>query len=122
MDDSLRRKSLQRQQYARKMKPEPDVGCDKGSFVLEELNLHSAGQRRPLTGKGALDIAQQLLQHFRVDAKLFQIGHTKIFLRAGVLGSLEDLRSRILRSLQATRLDVRSRLQQTDGSRLLELW
>ena len=34
-------------------------------------------------------ICELLLMHFAVPAQLVQLGHTKIFLRAGVLGQLE---------------------------------
>ena len=35
-----------------------------------------------------------LLQRLEIDSKSFQLGHTKIFFRAGVLGQLELRRSR----------------------------
>lgn len=50
-------------------------------------------------GTTALDISQRLLDHFGVDPGLYQIGRTKLFFRAGVLGQLEDRANRIMRSV-----------------------
>ena len=50
-----------------------------------------------LSDMGALGMTKQLLRHFRIDPALYQIGRSKLFLRAGVLGHLEGLRTRILR-------------------------
>lgn len=47
--------------------------------------------------RGDLQVCQQLLQHFRVGPSMYQIGHTKIFFRAGVLGQLEDMWARVQR-------------------------
>ena len=55
------------------------------------------GQEIRLSDRGALDMTKQLLRHFRIDLALYQIGRSKLFLRAGVLGHLEGLRTRILR-------------------------
>lgn len=38
-----------------------------------------------------LSLCKALLEHFRVPETMWQIGHTKIFFRAGVLGAMEDL-------------------------------
>lgn len=38
-----------------------------------------------------LSLSKALLDHFRVPETMWQIGHTKIFFRAGVLGAMEDL-------------------------------
>lgn len=50
-------------------------------------------------GVTALDVATRLLAHFGVDQSLYQIGKTKIFFRAGVLGQLEDRAARVERAV-----------------------
>lgn len=45
----------------------------------------------------ALDVCQRLLRHFNVDPRMYQVGRTKLFFRAGVLGQLEDTWARIQR-------------------------
>ncbi|KAK9866994.1 hypothetical protein WJX84_009703, partial [Apatococcus fuscideae] len=61
------------------------------SILLPSLKSGSAG--------GDLQTCKKLLAHFRVDASMYQIGHSKIFFRAGVLGQLEDLWARVQRSV-----------------------
>ncbi len=53
-----------------------------------------------VTGKGeaVLDTCKALLAQFGVKPEQYQIGHTKLFFRAGVLGQLEDAATRINRS------------------------
>lgn len=51
------------------------------------------------SGVSALDLCRRLLEHFNVAPELHEIGHTKIFFRAGVLGQLEDRAARIQRSV-----------------------
>lgn len=52
------------------------------------------------TGKGeaVLDTCKALLVQFGVKPEQYQIGRTKLFFRAGVLGQLEDAATRINRS------------------------
>lgn len=49
------------------------------------------------TGKGepVLDTCKRLLDKFGVKLEQYQIGRTKLFFRAGVLGQLEDAATRI---------------------------
>ena len=49
-------------------------------------------------GVTTMDICRRLLEHFAVQSDLYQVGHTKIFFRAGVLGQLEDRATRMVRS------------------------
>ena len=52
------------------------------------------------TGKAkgsALEMCKALLEEFRVATGMFQMGKTRIFFRAGVLGHLEDTWARIQR-------------------------
>ena len=43
----------------------------------------------------ALDMCKALLEEFRVASGMFQMGKTRLFFRAGVLGHLEDTWARI---------------------------
>ena len=45
----------------------------------------------------ALEVCKQLLVEFRIPADMYQIGRTKLFFRAGVLGHLEDTSARLNR-------------------------
>lgn len=45
-----------------------------------------------------LDTCKELLKKFGVKEEQYQIGRTKLFFRAGVLGQLEDAATRINRS------------------------
>ena len=47
---------------------------------------------------GALDMCKALLEEFRVEGSMYQMGKTRLFFRAGVLGHLEDTWARIQRS------------------------
>ena len=46
---------------------------------------------------GALEMCKALLEEFRVESSMYQMGRTRIFFRAGVLGHLEDTWARIQR-------------------------
>ena len=46
---------------------------------------------------GALEMCKALLEEFRVEASMYQMGKTRLFFRAGVLGHLEDTWARIQR-------------------------
>ena len=48
---------------------------------------------------GALEMCKALLEEFRVESSMYQMGRTRIFFRAGVLGHLEDTWARIQRSV-----------------------
>ena len=50
-----------------------------------------------------LEVCKALLEEFRVAPAMYQVGRTKLFFRAGVLGHLEDTWARIQRSA-ATKL------------------
>jgi len=47
---------------------------------------------------GALEMCKALLEEFRVEGSMYQMGKTRLFFRAGVLGHLEDTWARIQRS------------------------
>ena len=57
-----------------------------------------------------LKLCEALLDHFRVPEDMWQLGHSKIFFRAGVLGAMEDLwrrtRSAVLVLQAATRMFI----------------
>lgn len=59
--------------------------CD----VLKE-SCAVAGKGEPI-----LETCKQLLSKFGVKPEQYQIGRTKLFFRAGVLGQLEDAATRI---------------------------
>ncbi|PRW61206.1 myosin-1-like isoform X1 [Chlorella sorokiniana] len=46
-------------------------------------------------GVSVLDVCRQVLAHFGVDESQYQIGRTRLFFRAGVLGHLEDVAARM---------------------------
>ena len=48
-------------------------------------------------GGDALEVCKQLLREFRIPPDMYQIGRTKLFFRAGVLGHLEDTSARLNR-------------------------
>ncbi len=48
-------------------------------------------------GVSALDVCKRLLAHFRVDDSQYQIGRTRLFFRAGILGQLEEAAARMQR-------------------------
>ena len=50
-----------------------------------------------MEGADSLDICKQLLVEFRIPPDMYQIGRTKLFFRAGVLGHLEDTSARLNR-------------------------
>ena len=52
-----------------------------------------------------LEVCKALLEEFRVAPAMYQVGRTKLFFRAGVLGHLEDTWARIQRSA-ATKLTI----------------
>jgi hypothetical protein len=63
------------------------------------LLLPGLGAAGPLpAGTTALNVCARLLAHFGVDSGLYQVGRTKVFFRAGVLGQLEDRAARAQRS------------------------
>ena len=47
--------------------------------------------------RSPLDVCKDLLVEFRIPADMYQVGRTKLFFRAGVLGHLEDTSARINR-------------------------
>lgn len=59
--------------------------------------LHGAGAG--WEGRTTLDVCMELLSEFRIPQDMFQVGRTKLFFRAGVLGHLEDTSARINRSV-----------------------
>ena len=59
------------------------------------------GARRAGGGAAAVAACRDLLAHFEVTADQFQVGRTKLFFRAGVLGRLEDAAARINRHARA---------------------
>ncbi|KAK9810086.1 hypothetical protein WJX72_004563 [[Myrmecia] bisecta] len=68
-------------------------------FADRYLVLLSAASQRKLARAPALDVCKRVLEEYRIDRSMFQIGHTKLFFRAGVLGQLEDTWARIQRSV-----------------------
>lgn len=48
-------------------------------------------------------MCKALLEEFRVEGSMYQMGRTRIFFRAGVLGHLEDTWARIQRFCTCTR-------------------
>ena len=54
-------------------------------------------------GGDALEVCKQLLREFRIPPDMYQIGRTKLFFRAGVLGHLEDTSARLNRCAQLPR-------------------
>ena len=54
-------------------------------------------------GRSALDVCKELLAEFRIPEEMYQIGRTKLFFRAGVLGHLEDTSARLNRRAAAPR-------------------
>ena len=59
-----------------------------------------ASESRECAGDGAatVEACRALLERFEVAPDQFQVGRTKLFFRAGVLGRLEDAAARINRS------------------------
>ena len=52
-------------------------------------------------GRSPLDVCKELLAEFRIPEDMYQVGRTKLFFRAGVLGHLEDTSARINRCAAA---------------------
>jgi Myosin head (motor domain)/IQ calmodulin-binding motif len=50
--------------------------------------------RREVRSMETFALCEALLKHFRVPEEMWQLGSTKIFFKAGVLGAMEDLRRR----------------------------
>jgi len=48
-------------------------------------------------GEDSLAVCKKLLIEFRIPTDMYQIGLTKLFFRAGVLGHLEDTSARLNR-------------------------
>lgn len=46
-----------------------------------------------------LSISVAILQQFKIQPELYQVGYTKLFFRTGQIGSLEDIRKRVLQSV-----------------------
>jgi len=69
--------------------------------------LTACGPRRAGGGAAAVAACRDLLAHFEVTADQFQVGRTKLFFRAGVLGRLEDAAARINRRAPAPRPPAR---------------
>lgn len=65
-------------------------------------------------GKGdTLSLCRALLEYFRVPDTMWQIGRTKIFFRAGVLGTMEDLWRRTKGAVQLIQAQVRMHIART---------
>ena len=65
-----------------------------------------------------LVLCRALLDYFRVPEAMWQIGHTKIFFRAGVLGTMEDLWRRTKGAVQLIQAQVRMHIARTRFLRL----
>ena len=60
--------------------------------------VHTSGSPCLPAAKGKespLEVCKALLEEFRVAPAMYQVGRTKLFFRAGVLGHLEDTWARI---------------------------
>ena len=58
--------------------------------------------------RSPLDVCRELLAEFRIPADMYQIGRTKLFFRAVVLGHLEDTSARIIRRVAQASIDSSS--------------
>ena len=58
------------------------------AFVRRYIELMP---REAVQSHNTIELCKTLLRHFRVPENMWQLGHTKIFFRAGVLGAMEDL-------------------------------
>ena len=68
----------------------PGILCYQSSMPCAEGKYVLAGWGEPV-----LETCKQLLSKFGVKPEQYQIGRTKLFFRAGVLGQLEDAATRI---------------------------
>jgi hypothetical protein len=75
--------------------------CLKGRVAEWWLGLSClfpfAGKRKLLSSKVAAVVCRELLAFLQISASFYAIGRTKIFLRAGVLGRIENLRAANIR-------------------------
>ncbi|XP_027353787.1 myosin-2-like isoform X2 [Abrus precatorius] len=58
-------------------------------FLLSEGNV----------SKDPLSISVAVLQNFNIPSEMYQVGYTKLFLRAGQIGALEDKRKHVLQGI-----------------------
>ena len=76
---------------------------------------------RDARGNGdTLSLCRALLEYFRVPEAMWQIGRTKIFFRAGVLGAMEDLWRRTKGAVQVIQAQVRMHIARTRFVRMRE--
>lgn len=77
------------------------------AFVKRYIELMP---RASATANSTVKQCEALLEHFRVPEEMWQLGHTKIFFRAGVLGAMEDLwrrtRGAVLTIQSQTRMHI----------------
>jgi len=67
------------------------VFSERYSFLLPpEMQAHQKAS--------SAQMCLVIIKHFAIQDKMFQMGRTKIFLRAGQIGQMEDLRARYIRS------------------------
>ena len=74
------------------------------AFVLSG-RITSGGVVGAGKGEQVLEVCKGLLAKFGVRPEQYQIGRTKLFFRAGVLGQLEDAVTRINRCMQTLELN-----------------
>ena len=74
--------------------------ADRYHILLPES---AGGNKGP--GKGGrgydcppLEMCQRILKQFQIDPAMYQVGHTKLFFRAGLLGRMEDTWERMISS------------------------
>eukprot|EP00854_Cymbomonas_tetramitiformis_P001340 gene1340-1938_t len=69
---------------------EHPIFVDRYSFLLPP-EVHPKGS-------DAIQGCKTILRHFRIEDSMFQVGKSKLFMRAGQIGQMEDLRSRTINS------------------------
>mmetsp|Transcript_33071 Transcript_33071/g.93600 ORF Transcript_33071/g.93600 Transcript_33071/m.93600 type:complete len:1272 (+) Transcript_33071:218-4033(+) len=68
--------------------------ADRYHILLPEASS-SAGDGAGFSGP-PLEVCQKILRQFQIDPAMYQVGHTKLFFRAGLLGRMEDTWERMV--------------------------
>uniref|UniRef100_A0A061S4R7 Myosin-1-like isoform x1 n=1 Tax=Tetraselmis sp. GSL018 TaxID=582737 RepID=A0A061S4R7_9CHLO len=77
--------------------------ADRYHVLLPGYAGKASGQRGP----AALEVCRDILRQFHIDPSMYQVGRTKLFFRAGLLGRMEDTWERMVRSAAAIQAFMR---------------
>jgi myosin-5 len=69
--------------------------------------LPESDQNQAKSGADPLAVCHKVLAQFKIDPKMYQVGSSKLFFRAGLLGQMEDTWERMIRSASSIQAFMR---------------